>query len=371
MILGTAFDTAPLGREMTLNLVKHVAAGYTLQEPPIVRLLDRAVLHFVPFTESLNQIIGQYQNDHQVCDPIIAEEFADRLFSPESYKKRDLFIQMLTNGGFDLALTFSAGGFDLQYPHGVDSSAIFDHMADNIREQRLREVHKRCNLETHHIHQTNMVEKLINFFMKQYQVPLFSIQLNCCKMPPEDQIAQVWRRNIHKLINFLILTETGVEGFIHNHENLPMRDATVTIKGSSLKKPVTKNLAYFRFVLPEGEYELEIQKANSPAIHTVPFSLNGKTILNLGEIVVKNEESEMLKLNNGKNETKVFSNQKIIGLILDEGSHPIKGAKIKLIESDIIMVNRSDDMGHFVLNNVPLGPIVLEVTAYGHVSGQK
>lgn len=82
-MLGSFFDTSPIGRELTLNLARHVVAGYRLQEPPLQRLLNNSVIHFVPFTDNFDSILSQYQQNDSICDPITREEFADRLLSPE------------------------------------------------------------------------------------------------------------------------------------------------------------------------------------------------------------------------------------------------------------------------------------------------
>lgn len=45
---------------MTMNLARHVLAGYQLHEPPLVRLLENAVLHFAPITEGYINIVQQF-----------------------------------------------------------------------------------------------------------------------------------------------------------------------------------------------------------------------------------------------------------------------------------------------------------------------
>lgn len=52
-----------MGREMTVNLARHVLAAYKTQEPPYVRLLENAVLHFAPYTQNFNDIISRYTSE--------------------------------------------------------------------------------------------------------------------------------------------------------------------------------------------------------------------------------------------------------------------------------------------------------------------
>lgn len=374
LIIGSLLDTAPLGQEMTLNLARHLLAGYSQQEPPMVRLLQRSVIHLMPFTTLNANNLFQYQKDAQLCDPVVNEEFVDRLLSPENDQVKSLFLNMLQTKQYDMILAFSAGGYDLQYPHNVYDHTIFDHMADSIRTQRLREVRKQCSTTPNRIHQTNSMEKLTDFFLQYYKVPLFTLQLNCCKMPPQDQIAQVWRRNIFKILNFLKLTESGVEGIVRTKEKQPMRNAIVSIKGTTINKAVTKNLAYFRFVLPDGEYEIEICDQRKIPIQTIPINIQKNQVLNLGEIIVdgRNVNENMRIADNGTGVVSPVSIGGIInGYILDESNHPIGGAKIQLINTKRMLSNVSDPNGGYVLSGMPLGEVTIEVYAVGHVEGQK
>lgn len=60
LILASLFDTAPLGREITMNLARHVIAAYKIPEPPYKLLLDNVVLHFAPITPNFNEIYLRY-----------------------------------------------------------------------------------------------------------------------------------------------------------------------------------------------------------------------------------------------------------------------------------------------------------------------
>lgn len=374
LLLGTLFDTSPLGREMIVNTAKHIIAGYTLQEPPLKRLLQNVVIHFAPFSESYAHVADQYARDRSVCDPQVTEEFADRLLGPESDQKKSIFLNMLQSGRYDLVLAFSAGGYDIQFPHSSNHNDLFERMANKIGEQRLREVLKDCPETPSRLHQNNTVDKLSRLFLDFYQVPLFTIQLECCRMPPQDKIAQVWRRNIHRILNFLNLSESGVKGSIRTRQDQPIRNAIVTIKDTGLTKPVTKNLAHFRFILPAGMYELEVSSTDSKAKHTLKLTIVEGNVLDLGNILLDIEASGPAKVNAGHSapaELNTLIGGKIAGFVLDEGNHPIAKAKIQLINIKNDVSNTSDYYGKFLLNNTPFGEITLLVTASGHATAKK
>lgn len=357
---------------MTLNMAKHVIAGYTLQEPPSRRLLQNAVIHFAPFSESFAEIAAQYAKDKNVCDPQVKEEFAERLLGPESDQKKSIFLNMLQTVQYDLVLSFSAGGYDIQYPHNSNHNDLFDRMANKIGEQSLREMLQDCPATPSRLHQHNSVDKLSALFLNFYQVPLFTIQLNCCRMPSQGKIAEVWRRNIHRILNFLNLSESGVKGSIRTPKNQPIRNAIVTIKDTGLSKPVTKNLAYFRYILPAGMYELEITTTDSNAKHTLPLKIVDGKVLDLGSI---NLDIDATSKENDRHSTPAELNTlvggRIAGFVLDEGNHPIKNAKIQLLNINNDVSNTSDYYGKFLLNNTPFGEFPLLVTASGHITAKK
>lgn len=356
---------------MSVNLARHVIAGYTLQEPPLVRLLKNVVFHFAPFTEAFNNIYSQFEQNTNICDPIKNEEFADRILSPESDRKKSIFSSMLESGSFDLVLTFSAGGHNIQYPQANNQYSIFQKMATNIGKYHLRESNKECELNQLRIVQANTVEKLTDLFLRNYNVPLYTIQLDCCRMPPEQQIAQVWRTNLHKMLNFLNLTETGVKGSIKNRQGAPLRQATVTIKENTLTKSVTKNLAYFRFVLPAGEYELEIASKNSLDTHTLPIIIVDGEMVDLGNILLESDVSNAIQMNNGKKSKSSLVAGIIAGFVLDVGNHPIKNAKISLINTKLSISNISDFLGGFKLTGTPFGMVTIMASASGYVTGKR
>lgn len=374
LILGSLFDTSPLGRELTLNLARHVIAGYSLQEPPFVRLLNNSVLHFVPFTEGFELILGQYLQNHTVCDPIIREEFADRLLSPENDKQKSKFLNMLETNRFDMALTFSSGGFDIQNPQTENPNSIYVKSALKIAESRLRETHEECALNPLRIHQSSTLQKITQFLLTNYRLPLYSLQVSCCKMPPQSDIAAVWRHTIHKALNFLKLTDTGVKGSVKNAQSNPLRGSFVTIVEDGITIPVTKNLAYFRFILPAGQYELQINGSDT-GIQTLPINLIEGQTLDLGNILLEQKHNAKYQSNGGQimgtADVKAIYGGKLSGIILDERNHPIKGAQVTLIDVKDKVTSSTDSLGKFQISESPFGTVTLKVEAYGYESATR
>lgn len=107
-------------------------------------------------------------------------------------------------------------------------------------------------------------------------------------MPPANQIALVWRKNLHKMLNFLNLIETGIKGFVRDVNQKPIRSALIRVAGDDLTYRVTKNLAHFRIVLPEGAVNFEVG-AEGYVKRFFPVVLNRDMIMDMGDVVLTAE----------------------------------------------------------------------------------
>lgn len=374
LILGTLFDSAPLGREITLNIARHVTAGYSLNEPPMVKLLKNAVIHFTPITTTVNdEYLHSFNINQTICDPIVKEELADRILGAENEHRKDIFLNQIREKQFDLILNFAAGGNDVQVPSPATKDSLYGRFRASIVDQRLRETTEACPATPSRIHQGDAIERITNMFANIYKVPLITIQLDCCKMPTPDRIATAWRHNLHKILNFLKLSETGVEGVVKDSNGRPLREATVTIKETAITKPVTKNLAMFRLILPAGEHTIEIISPNIVK-HSFPINLIDGQILNVGDIVLNADSSKSVLFNQTEHSAKMQAatvGGEIHGYVLDVQNHPIKNAKLTLLNTIVDLANFTDFMGGFRLSGTPLGAVSISATAPGYYNGQR
>lgn len=115
LVISSLFQSAAIGREMVINMARHVLAGYKIPEPALLKLLKNVVLHFVPIKIDSEELLNQYHTNNSVCDPVIKEELADRLLSAETDHQKDMLLRMLQDEQYDLALNFAAGGNEVLY----------------------------------------------------------------------------------------------------------------------------------------------------------------------------------------------------------------------------------------------------------------
>ena len=62
LVISSMFESALVGREMTINLARHVLAGYNSKEPQHLDLLQQVILHFVTINHKFENVYAQFQN---------------------------------------------------------------------------------------------------------------------------------------------------------------------------------------------------------------------------------------------------------------------------------------------------------------------
>ncbi|XP_030245291.1 carboxypeptidase D isoform X2 [Drosophila navojoa] len=363
LVVSSLFDTAaPLGREIMLNLVRHLIEGHKLQEASVVQLLKRSVIYFLPQTEKFDPIFAMYNANNSLCDPMMSEELAERILSPETEPGRDVLLQFLRNERFDLMLTFSGGSSDLSFPH---ADSILEKFAHSIRRTEFNYSPLQCSSSaTRQLHH-DVTERLTNLLYNMYNIPMFTLGLSCCRMPVHTQIASVWRTSIEKIRNFLALVQTGITGLVQNEKGQPLREAFVRLVEHPTIHNVTRNAARFQLMLPKGLYGLEVGAPNyeSKIVKTLVeqgvFSDLGVIKLN-GYSLIKGEVTELSALSR--------TTTSLTGLVLDDNNHPIRNAKVSLIQPPgyTHVRNFTNSLGEYRLSAVPLGAITIKVEAPRH-----
>lgn len=143
----------------------------------------------------------------------------------------------------------------------------------------------------------------------------------------------------------------GIEGFIRDELNKPMRNATLRI--SDRFYDITKNKAYFKIMLPEGKYTIEVTcHGYINATYTVDVKTGKIGVLN---IVLKTTDFVLT------NDSNMQSG--IQGYVKDNYNHPIANADITIVERNITV--KSDSSGKYSVATPP-GTYTLTVTASGY-----
>lgn len=232
------------------------------------------------------------------------------------------------------------------------------------------------NINFEWLRKKNTLQHLTELFYNQYKIPMFTLGLSCCGMPVQSEIASVWRTNIHKIKNFLHLTDTGVNGQIQNYKSEPLRNAHVRFMGADYQAVynVTKNAARFQIILPAGDYQMEISATQyEPLVKQI--TVNHGEITELGVIRLSDyslitgtsevhAQGSASKLSSSSAKTTSIS-----GFVLDLSNHPIEGAKVSIKHT--LLHNITDKMGSYTINGVQNGDVTIAVEAAYHIDDER
>lgn len=219
-----------------------------------------------------------------VCDVNVGKEWIDDLLATSnSNPLKDPLYEMLENDDYDLILTFASGGYDVIYPRSgqlVDNQ-YFANLSTIIDDEPPMNP---CGVldEPSAIEQKQ--QKMSNRMYLEHRVPMFAIRLGCCGMPQNAEVATVWRANIEKILNFVYLSISGVEGKVVDINGNAIRGATVSIDSSPFLA-VTKNLAHFKRILMPGDHSIVV-KADGFLDHQISVKVTKDAVISLGSIVL-------------------------------------------------------------------------------------
>lgn len=254
-----------------------------------------------------------------------------------------------------------------------------EKFASNIARTKNHPFYINCKQSNAHTQEREMTQQFTNLLYHDYKTPLFTIETACCKMP--TNIAGVYRNNLEKMLNFLDLVKTGVKGFVRDIQGRPLRNATLRVQGNNLLYSVTKNLGHFRLILPAGPITLEFYSDHYEQ-RVVPVKLNDGAILDLGDVILQRlsvdgktsepESSPTAIVKGIVSEIKSTDNPNsgsVSGLVLDTLNHPVKMAKVAVLQlnGNVLKEAVTDEIGAFIITNVPVGDHKLSVSANGKV----
>lgn len=292
--------------------------------------------------------------------------------------------------------------FIYSYPNTDDKVAIYPRFAEKIKGHKYTVVsNEQCPESTARLHQAEAIQRLTNQLHSLYKVPLFTMQLGCCKMPQEADIATVWRKNLERMTNFLRLIDTGIKGFVRDTKGNPLRKAILKVRGNNLIYKVTPNLAHFRVVLPSGSMEIEYSCLNYTS-RIMSITLNQDQILDMGDVVmqesvrpmgegsveplhpqepivstVKPERHDSFTVLEPREKMKIFPMDggvpigRISGLILDESNHPLANSKVYIQNQNANLTTFADYLGKFQLDGVMQKDFVLHAKVSGYTEDQR
>ncbi|XP_077299077.1 carboxypeptidase D svr [Arctopsyche grandis] len=348
-IISNLYGTQPLGQEALLNFVRHVTTAYSIGEPIHKKLLENVVLHFIPSLDpNYPSILNNFDKTNHCELTANKEEFGDTFYdhlkyhhNPNSHSKDMMLELMIRWQHFDMIVELGSGNTDVTYPES--SKLIFEKFADMYQNKRKLSTGTVCSKSR--INDSTKHGQLIDLLYNEYKVPMFSIGLDCCKMPTEDLIGQVWRDNLQSIMAFINQVNTGMEGFVRNEYSAPMRNATLIIGGVDMVYKVSPNLAFFKVMLPVGRYNVLVQchgyKDQTFDIDIIHDALTKR------DVILASEDNK--KTENELADASSTQFTKLTGFVVNQANAPIANAFIKLNEKLLDVSAQSQRDGAFTM----------------------
>ncbi|XP_053976263.1 carboxypeptidase D-like [Hylaeus volcanicus] len=274
-LIGGLFASQPVGREILLRLATHILMGNQLGDPPIQRILNNTVLHFVPGVDpGFDNIINTKD-----CNPIVSDEIGKKLLQKDGINsdKTNLitkaFKEMLANERYDVIIMLGSGALKVSYSD--NNLNVYKRLAENYEHS----LHKgTCNFLS------NEVKEVQDYIQNEYNIPVININLSCCKYPPAESIPIIWRENLLPLMKLIQSLTTGIRIVVTDVDNIPLREAVIKIGMKSYH--VSKNMAYFKAILLPGEYILTIS-ADGYVEQSIKVYVKDENIIDLNIKMIK------------------------------------------------------------------------------------
>lgn len=115
-LVGGLFASQPAGREILLRLATHILMGNKIGHPPIQRILDDAMLHFIPGVDPGFDNIEESKD----CNPVAEDEIGEKLLlentdtSEQMDKVANAFKRMLQTENYDAIVILGGGALQIR-----------------------------------------------------------------------------------------------------------------------------------------------------------------------------------------------------------------------------------------------------------------
>ncbi|KAK5638630.1 hypothetical protein RI129_012925 [Pyrocoelia pectoralis] len=362
-IMGSLYATQPIGREISIYLARHLLEGHKFQDPTILSILKNTVIHVMPFIDAaFEDIWGDYSRsitghgdpNFYKCNNISADfkQVGDQILNPSGrgngnqQRVTNAFKHMLLEEKFDFILNLEGGRSGVVYPTPQNELQIYKTFVDTYYK----------SLKIKHTCASNVLgtdDILTDFIYHEYNTAMFTPKISCCEYPAVENLPYIWREVFDPIMNLLAITKTGVEGFVKNSNAVPMKNATIKVKGLSKVYEVTKIGAHYKILLPPGTYVLYFNCHNYET----------KTVnVIVKENQLSNQDIELNRLNTTTNDKDEMESG-VKGYVRDNLNHPVIKAQLRVIEKNLSIFSGSD--GRYLIDLEP-GKYTIKVTANGY-----
>ncbi|XP_041935982.1 carboxypeptidase M isoform X1 [Alosa sapidissima] len=285
--VGNMHGNEVVGRVLLLQLIDYLTKGYR-SNPFVTRLLDSTRVHILPsmnpdgFESSSRDCMsgyGRYNRNgvdlnRNFPDFFLGEDEESREFEVLAimdWMKQERFALSANLHGGAVVASYpydnSNGGSELQEGASVSpDNDVFVHLAKTYSYSHTQ-MHRgnACS-------DSNFPHGITNGYqwyklpggMQDYnyvwqQCLEITLELSCCKFPPERELPGFWEANRPALLAYMQQVHLGVKGQVFDGNGNPVQDAVVEVQGRKNLCPFRSGAKgeYYRLLLP-GNYTFKV-----------------------------------------------------------------------------------------------------------------
>ena len=308
-IVGNMHGDESVSRELPIQLAQSLVSSYKNENPRILKLLNELDIHIVPsanpdgFEASVvgcspnsnqlgRQVAGHTDTNRDFPDPFLNSNWKPEVdkttgdvknWNANHAPETRLIMQYILQNHFSLSLNLHGGAVVASYPlDGTkDRRTHYSAAADDKLFRRLATIYAEAHTDMStgkHCHDnfpggitngahwyplSGGMEDFNYFWRDCFEI---TIELTCCKYPPESELEPEWNKNKEALLQYIEQAYTTIRGFV-KHPDKSVKNVVVEVvsndDASYTPKNITaykldensENFAYQR-LLPPGSYKI-------------------------------------------------------------------------------------------------------------------
>ncbi|XP_060595456.1 carboxypeptidase D-like isoform X2 [Ruditapes philippinarum] len=284
LVVGSLHGDERVGYEIALQLVEHLCTNYR-KDFIITSILDDTRIHIIP---TLNPD-GLMKSEEGKCDGGEGhknnnnKDLDETFFLPDS--NRTLTSESETKSMLDwlkeafsptVTLVLRGGDLMVLYPHQTKTVPLGEVDRQNLvtlglayadRHPAMSYKKFRCGsgkgeetsevgimeASEYHVH----TGSLMDYMYDVLHSAAISVYMSCCKYPKQDELLDVWLTNKGSLLALLQQARRGIKGVVLNSAREFMKNATISIEGSTHLYPVDNGARFWIYLAP-GSYKVTV-----------------------------------------------------------------------------------------------------------------
>ncbi|XP_071187778.1 carboxypeptidase M [Salvelinus alpinus] len=286
--VGNMHGNEVVGRVLLLQLIDHLTRGY-LSDPLVTRLLNSTRVHILVSmnpdgfeSSSRDCMYSQGRFNKNGID--LNRNFPDA-FSKQESGMREMEVRAimdwLKTESFVLSANLHGGAVVASYPYdnsngGSELQSGSSVAPDNDVLIQLAKTYSYTHSEMHkgdHCYDSKDFKEGVTNGYYWYPLPggmqdynyvwgqclEITLELSCCKFPPESDLPGLWEANRAALLAYMQQVHLGVKGQVLDAEGNPLQNALVEVEGRQNLCPFRTDHhgEYYRLLLP-GNYTFTV-----------------------------------------------------------------------------------------------------------------